>query len=324
MSTRLGMGTAIGIGAESTWGTAVARTAWVRAVSAGLMVTPRKTPRPDLYGSSVGTRIKHLIEASDCGGDIEWIGGYEGQGLLLKHALWGTPSTTGPVSGIYTHTYPLGASVPDGLTIEVVRGTDSTGTNVSRIYEGCLIDEWEASVQAGGYLRCRASIIGETGASDATAGTVSFTSNEIDLAHAQAGAFTWNSVANTGIVRSLTWRLRNSLARRNNLGSTLTAKPQPSDFRAVEVEVDMEQADAAMLDALTADTEAAGSIAFSGTGSRTWTLNLHGAYVDSVSDEISAPGILRQKVKLIGQFTSGSSFGMSVVVANTQSSAVAA
>ena len=318
---RIGRGTAIGIAEEVTWGTAVARTHWIRSVSSGLQQTVKKKPRPDLYGSTAGTRSKHFTESVEAGGPEEWLFGYEGQGPLWKHALWGTPTTTGPVSTIYTHTYPMSGTVPTGLTIEEIRGTDPT-TNASRVYEGCMIDSLEWELSAGGLLTCRAEIIAELQAAEGTAGAPTFTTNEIEASHANSGAFIWNGVSNE--VRRAKVSIKNNLGRRNNIGSNYTAQPQPTDFRMVEAEIDLETINAAFLTGLTADTEANATLTITGAGSRTMTLTLHNAYVDSVADTISGTDIIIQKIKLVGQFSSGSNFGCSLVIGNTQSSAIAA
>ena len=44
----LGRGASLGFGIESTWGTAVARTNWMRVVSTGIDRTIDKVPRPHL------------------------------------------------------------------------------------------------------------------------------------------------------------------------------------------------------------------------------------------------------------------------------------
>ena len=318
---RIGRGTAILIGEETTWGTAVARTHAVRSVSSGLQQQVKKKPRPDLYGSTAGTRSKHFTESVEAGGPTEWLFGFEGQGPFWKHALWGTPTTTGPVSGIYTHTYPMAGGVPTGLTIEEIRGTDPT-TNVSRVFEGCMIDSLDLELSAGGILTARAEIIAEAQAAEGTAGAATFTTNEVEALHSAAGAFIWNGVSNE--VRRAKVSIKNNLGRRNNVGSNYTAQPQPTDFRMVEAEIDLETINAAFLTGLTADTEANATLTITGSGSRTMTLTLHNAYVDSVSDPIQGPDIIIQKVKLVGQFSSGSSFGFALAIGNTQSSAIAA
>ena len=323
MSTRRGQGLAFGIGEESTWGTAVARDTWQRGVSSSLQVKVRKKPRPDLYGASVGTRIKHYTEAQDAGGTVEPLFGFEGCGKWIKHALWGSPTTTGPSGGIYTHTYVLGAEPPAGLTIEEIRGIDSSGTNASRVYEGCMINSATWELSAGGILSFAADIIAETAAAEGSAGTPTFTTNEIEVLHSGAAALSWNSASYVDI-RSVKITLNNNLGRRNRLGSTLTSKPAPTDFREVMIEFEIDTQDSTLLAGLTADTEANASIQITGTGTRSMTFTVHKAYVDDVSDPISGPDLIVQKVKMIGQWSASNALGFAVAVANTQSSAIAA
>jgi hypothetical protein len=317
---RLGRGLAFGFAKETTWATPVSRTNWVRGVNSGLTMRHRKAPRPDLYGASTGTRIKHFDEAVEAGGPIEWLFGFEGQGPLFEAALWATPSTSGPVSSIYTHTYALGAAAPTGLTIEEVRGTDPT-TNNARVYAGCKLDSIEWSCSAGGVIKCSAGVLGQKHAGSTSAGTPTFTTNEVEGLHHAASTLAWD-----GATYSLvSWKatVANHQGRRMNLGSKYTQEPAPSDFREVSFEVEIETTTDALLTAHIADTEGDAVLSFTGTGSRTATWTLQNAYVDSVEDSIGGPGVIIQRVRFVGQ-SDGTDHGLKLVIANSQSSALAA
>src|SRR5262245_14233225 len=131
----VGRGLAFGFGNETTWGTAVSRTIWVRGLSESMKRTLSYIPRGVLVEASGSRNIRSTFLASDmAGGTLEFLVGYEGMGRILQHILHGTPTTTGPVSSIYTHTYLLATSPPTGgLTIEVIRGN----SGISEVFEGC-------------------------------------------------------------------------------------------------------------------------------------------------------------------------------------------
>lgn len=317
---RLGRGLAFGVAKETTWGTPVSRTHWVRGVSSGLQLTEKKVPRPDLYGASTGTRIKHFVESVEAGGPIEWLFGFEGQGPFWEAALWATPSTTGPVSLIYTHTYALGAAAPVGLTVEEIRGTDPT-TNAALVYSGCKIDSMEWDCSAGGLIKCTANAIAKQHAGAAAAGTPTFTTNEVEALHHAASTLSFNAATYS----LTTWKamLSNRQGRRANLGSKYTQEPAPSDFRECVFEVEIETTNDALVAAHTDDTESDVVITFTGTGSRTAAWTLQNAYVDSVQNSITGPGVITQRVRFVGQ-SDGTDHGLKLVVANTQSSALAA
>ena len=314
----LGRGAAIGIGEESTWGTAVSRTAWFRAISSTVRRKVSKAPR-GVLAEATGSRNRrsHFISNDDVEGTIEFLVGFEGLGLILKHALHGTPSTSAPSGGIYTHTYKLGTAPPTGgLTIEIIRGTGS-----AEVFEGCRISKLTLSIEAGGLMRVSCDIIGETSGGPTTAGTPSYTSNELDVVHHQAGSLTFNSVSYTP--KKFTVTLDNKLARRQLLGSKLTKDPAPSDFTDVLFDVELEYDADTLLSALTADTESDLAISFAGVSSRTFSVTVHNAYVDDADVPVNTVGVLPHSVKFRGQ-SDGTDEGFQIAIANTQSSATAA
>ena len=135
-----GRGAALGIGEESTYGTAVSRVNWRPAINTNLLRTIERVPRPSLRTGAAGAmRRNHYTQADNAGGTASIELTYENCGMWVKHVL-GAAATTG--SSPYTHTYTLG-TLPTGLTIENVRGT---GT--SEIFEGCRVNQ--------GTLRCLA------------------------------------------------------------------------------------------------------------------------------------------------------------------------
>lgn len=323
MATRTGRQLAIGFGAESNWGTAVSRTVWHRGVSCTLQRRQSKVRLPRLVASSgSANRAKHYIEREDVTGDIVLEVPFEGFGLILKYILGGTPGTTGPSGGLYTHTYTLATTLPAGLTIEVVRGIDfEAGTSESEVFEGCLITKAVFRVAAGGVMLVTLSIIGETASSRSSAGSPSYSSNDLPLIHHQGGQLTWNSVAR--YMKSFELTIDNKLARRDLIGSTLTKRPVKADFTDIRLALAFEWEAETYYAGMHADTEADATVTFSGAGSRTWGLTFHNAYVDQCDSPVSGPGVIDESVVLVAQ-TDGTDEGVSLVIVNTQSSAVAA
>ena len=313
----LGRGSYVGFGVEGTWGTAVARTHWFRLVSSNVRRVVEKIKRPVLAEATGSrNRAKHAVGSDKVTGTIEILVGYEGFGPLWKNILQGTPSTSGPSGGLYTHTYPLATGLQIGLTMELIRGTGS-----AEVFEGVLISKATISIDAGGFMTVSLDIIGETSGGPTSAGSPTLTTNEIEVLHHHAGTLGWNS--GTYYPKKLTLTLDNKLADRMLLGSKLTAKPAPSDFLEVTAAVDLEWSADDFDSGWTADTESDLAITFTGTGSRTITFTLHNAYIDDSDHPLTAPGIVMQSAKFVGQ-SDGTDEGFSVVVANTQSSATAA
>lgn len=314
----LGRGLAIGIAEESIWGTPVARTHWFRGISESLKRTVTKRPRPVL-SEATGSRNRRTryVEQDNAGGSFEILMGYEGVGLLLKHILHGTPATTGPVGSIYEHTYGLGINPPaGGLTIEVIRGN---GT--AEVFEGCRITKATFKLEAGGLMRVSCDVISETSGGRVAAGTATYTPNEMDIVHHEGGTVSWNSQNYTP--KSLEFSIDNKISTRYLIGSKLTKDPKPSDFVEVTCKLDLEWENDNLNTGLTADLESDLSISFSGPGSRVLTFNLHNAYIDEVSDPISAVGVVSQSATFRGQ-SDGSDEGLTIVIENTQTTATAA
>ena len=307
----LGRTAALGIAAESTWGTAVSRTVWFPLVRESMARKVTKTKIPVLSDGVLATQRAHFIERDEAGGTVEILCTYEGFGLLWQHAM-GTVATGAPSGGIYPHTYTRAASLPTGLTMEIVRGNGS-----SEVFEGCKISKMTVKIAAGGLMMVTLDIIGETSGGRASAGTPSYTtSRDLRVLHSQAGQFGWNSV-NYDLF-SLELSIDNRLERWYTLGSALTSQPQRTGYANITLKAELGWSSNAFNTALTADTEADGTITFTGGGSRSIAITLQNAYIDDVSDPVDGPGILKQSATFIGQ-DDGTDAGLKVIVSNTQS-----
>lgn len=314
----LGRDSYIGIGEETTWGTAVARTQWFRLVSENLRRTVVKNERGVLAEASGSGNIRsHFRSRDSVAGDVVFLVGYEGQGLVWKHVLWGTPTTTGPVGGIYTHTTKMGSAPPTGgLTVEIIRGTSTTAA----LYEGMRVTKAVAEITAGELMRVTLSLVGETSTLPA-AGTATVTANELDVLHSQVGTASWNAVNYTA--RMLRVEVDNKFAERQLLGSLLPKEPKQGAFRDVRVSMDAELENDNLQAGYTADTESDLAFTATGTGSRTMAFTLHNAYIDDNSAPLSQVGVIAESTVFRGQ-SDGTDEGLQVVIANTQSSATAA
>jgi hypothetical protein len=306
MATYLGRNSAIGFGEESTWGTAVSRTAWRPLNSASLLRTATFVPRPDLKSDSGSAmRRGHYQSAEEMTGSFEIAATYDNIGMILKHAL-GTVASSG--SGPYTYTYTLAAAPPTGLTIETVRGTSGK----SEVFEGCKINTLTMSVSAGECMMVSCDVIGQTGAARGTAGTPSYSGNENLIHHNHAGQLSFNSVNYDLSSFSLT--VNNSLARRQLLGSVETSEPLRTDFMSVEFSFDIEAVDT-LYTALLAGTQGDATITFTGPSSRSMAFTIHNFYLTSASDAVSGAGIVTASCAGSAE-SDGTDEGLQIVVVN--------
>lgn len=312
----LGVNSCVMIGEESTWGTAVSRTHSYRLMSSSLRRVVDKAARETLYEGSGLVSRKRFIRADKVEGSITFLATFHAMGVWLKHALWGTPGTTGPSGGYYTHTYTLGASAPTGgLTIEIVQGGGS-----AIVYEGCRISKLTAKLAAAGVMEVTVDIIGETSGAPTSAGTPTFTTTETELEHYMAGTIGWNS--DTYTAKSIELAIDNKLEPRQLLGSKLTKDPKPTALRTISFSADMEyESDDPQTD-YTGDTES--DLVFAVTsGTFSLTITVHNAYLTKDEIGIDQHGPLGEAVAWMGQ-SDATDKGISIVVVNTQSSAVAA
>ena len=303
-----GRGAVIGLGEESTWGTAVSRTNWRPLISTELVRTIEKVPRPSLrVGAAGAMRRAHYIQQDLAGGVFSIECTYENVGLLIKHIM-GTVATTG--SGPYTHTYTFADDVPTGLTIENVRGT---GT--SEVFEGCRINTATLAVSAGGVMTMDCEVIAETSAARGSAGSASFGSGDTPVLHSHATTLSFNGATYDLVDMTLT--INNALATRQHLGSAVTKKPLRADFQSVELAVTLEVSDVAYT-AFTADSVSDAVITFN-SGAQAFQINVHNAYISAATDPVSDANVISQSLTFVGQ-SDGTDEGCKIIVVNNNSS----
>lgn len=310
MALQYGRGGYASTGEESTWGTPVTRTREVQLASSSLARTYTRPKVPHLYGRRNPRDV--FTQSEDVGGDIVFMAIYANRvlSMLLKHAF-GQVATTG--SGPYTHTFTLAAALPTGLTVEVGTATDA------EVYAGCKVARLALSVAPGGLLSCAASLIGKTSGGKVAPTTPTLPASPAYVSHAEAGAFTWNSL--TFKVRSFGFTLDNRLARRDNLGSAQTDEPVITDDVEVAWDLAIEVEDDDAYAAFLADDRSDAAVTFTGPSSQSLTFNLQNARIDAHSDPVNAAGLRVATIRLIG-LDDGTDMGASVVLVNSNSAAV--
>ena len=307
----LGRGAALGMGEESTWGTAVSRTNWRPLISSNLTRTVERVPRADLFSdAAAATRKGHYDLIVEAGGSASLLATYDNVGMLLVNAM-GASATTG--SGPYTHNYTLAASLPTGLTLEFNRGT---GT--SEVFEGCKVNTLTLSVSAGEAMTLDVDFIAEDSAARGSAGTPSFAAVENVILFHQAGQLAFGG--NNYSLSSMSLVLNNNLTRRNLIGSNVTKEPQRGDFTSIELSLDLEAADQLYAD-LRAGSTSDAVITFT-SGTRSFAVTLQNAYMTAATDPVNSAGIVSQSVTLVGE-SDGTDYGLKIAVVNDNATATA-
>ena len=271
--------------------------------------------REALNEGLTGSVVSSFVNAGiDVGGTFEVEPAYEGFGLILYHALWGTTATTG--TNPYTHTYTLAASPPSlGLTVEQVMGTGS-----AEKFAGCRISTMEMTVSARGRMRARVTVIGKSGGGRTTATSTSVTTNHTPIQGWHAGSCTWNAL--TLRLGDFAFKVDNRFERQPIIGSQYTAEPYIAGPRIVTVTAQVFY-DADTLQAgFVAGTQSDFAVTFT-SGSVSMAFTLHNAVITECTAPVNKHGRIMQTVTFRG-VSDGTDNGVSIVVINTQSSRVAA
>lgn len=316
-----GRGQAVGFGVESTWGTAVARSKWIRTGGNSIGRVAEKGGRLQTgMGGNVVAQRGSYVAADDVGGGFTVEVGYENMGILWKYLVGdNSPGTTGPSGSEYTHTYAPTNQDPGGLTIESIRGRNNAGTTVAEVFEGCKLNTATISVSPGGVLMCSVdSVTGETSAARTTAGTPSYI-DDTPVLHHHAGTFDWNS--NNYTIRDFSLSIDRRLSRRPQLGSKNSLEHFPAGPMGVSATITLE-VDDALLAAYLANTTADGSIVFTDPASNnTLTFNLYEAMIASYSDPVPGSDMILATLSFTCQ-SDGTNDMLGIVAVNTQSDAI--
>lgn len=154
MAIRSGLGLQLGFAAEATYGTYVVPTRFLEVRSEGLTFN-RETIQSEgiRKGSTVRRTGRWAVNKKGGGGQLTMELANKGFGLLLKHALGAVAITTPPGATLARqHRHTLGHLDDLSLTAQKAFPDTATGTDRPFTFLGCVITEWELSVDVDGLL----------------------------------------------------------------------------------------------------------------------------------------------------------------------------
>ena len=293
-----GVGAALGVGKETTWGTSVSRTHWYELVSESLAEQHDVVPRNNLTQAALSRLPRaHYKAGISAGGSVTILACYEGQGPLVQALLGGTPATTGPSGAFYDHTIRLARTLPQGLTLQTQRGNGS-----SEIFPGSMISKGVLRIETGKEATWVFDAISKMSSGrDTAVSPVWTTARDTVILPDQAGTIT--AVGGTWSCAAIELAIDNKLSRRNKLGSLYTARPDTSSMLDVQIKmtVDYENDDA--YDAMQANTEGDFSVVFTDSDGRTLTIEGNLCRVASDSAPVNTAGIIREEIVLVPKGT---------------------
>lgn len=317
MAAVQGWGTRVGLGAESTYGTAVTRTAFIEVVSADFNKKSVLAAGETLAGASTSYEAAHRDRMlTEAGGSMQLVPEYEGQGLLWQHLMGNTASTSG--SGPYVHTLHLAWTMTP-LTTEVVHGAAvQGGTTVSEVFDGGMCTSWSLSCTVGQRAKLDTTWIHEDSAGPAGSPTsATYTTNRLRMLGHEI-TLVWNST--TFKVYNFRLGVDRALERDYPLGSRLTLQPMSTRGALVTFEAEIRLEDWALPIAQHAATSATGTLTIS-DGTNSFVFTLRQLAWDEAMVSHSSQG--KQTVRVRGQglgSTSASTVGLTLVATNSQSS----
>ena len=314
MAITIGHGSAVEVGEESTWGTAVTTTHMAVVSSVDLSKSIDRKAMPHLGKGDIGSTtaqefVDGLIEA---GGSFSHPLYYDDptSTILLAHAL-GKVAESG--AGPYVHSIDL--AVPTNTALKGLTLGDRKGREDMWKYEGVVISRTEITVRPGEPVIAKFDVLAEDKAAAAAQTSLTYQSSPEAVMGQDFGVLAWNSVNH--IAASITIRIDRKFERRPVLGTQLTLQPLPSDRATVEIEAELEygvstQPDGAWL------TKTASNVTFTATGTSNNAILFtgHGAEVMSIGDPVAAHGRILRRVVWACKGSAAATSGISIDVTN--------
>lgn len=231
MTRYQGDNAAIGMGVETTFGTAVARANWLTLVGSYSLVEtpiitrPRTLRRSSMFGLTAP--VVHRTESEiKLNGELQ----YDFIGPLIRGAL-GTSSSSGP--GPFDHTYAPAYPLPS-YTFEVETGNGSD----SRVVNGCVSNSLALTFKPGAIASYQSDWIARQVVAPTSKGSPTYATTTPVVLAEHMGA-TWNSVTLTTELFGATLTIANNLSRSFPVGTQVTALPHTAE-RKVTCQLELE------------------------------------------------------------------------------------
>ena len=306
----LGAGAQVGLGKESTYGTAVSTQTAIPLISTTMQRTLAMEDDPSLLVGAGGVVRRRSIVAKDVGGALEIALTYSGWGLLLEAATGGTVGTTG--SGPYDHTFSCGSygSLPS-LTVRLKRGN----TSYLAVADGVKVSRMSIALNSRAHARVAFDLIGQDIADDASGSPATATIPNL-APSGNAGQLSWNSASYSPVSTEIV--LDNGLQRQNVVDETETQEPQPNAPRVVTVSAQL-RLTAAELAALQSayGSEAQSNLTITLTrASESLAVTVHNAQIITLGSPVSGHGPQVVTVTWAGTDDGTGSDGLTIVLTN--------
>lgn len=312
-----GLGSSVGFGVESTFGTVPTITNWLPVTSQSLSLDVEHIMSEGLVaGRAVQQSSRYVVNKKGASGSIEFDSLANGMGLLLRHMIgderaYATTKST-VTSGVYSYSFRPGTlPTSSSLTFQLGIPTRS-GSVVTGNVPGSVISEWEISNEVDGLLTSSLTIAGRDwvpSASDIT--SVSYPTGTELFSFAGGAATVGGTSAE---VRSISVACNHGLdlERYKIASSTLRSQPVQSAMREITGSVELEfgagpgtWATDSLMDKYRAGTTVAlvatwtGSTAISGTYYPSISFSIPKALITSATPTVEGPDMVMQTIEFM-------------------------
>lgn len=321
----IGFGGILGLAEQSDFATPVANsTHWLPILSHSVGTAPQVVPVPFLGVANAqdyhATRDTDVLSV-DVGGDIDTIAMYDSKAfaLLLKHAMGSVASVIVSAGPKYTHTFSLDTdAVQNGFTGQSVFGQGISDR--AEVFCGLRISQLVLSVDARGWMRATASVIGRS-SGGATTVTGTPLHPVCERVRASVGSvFNWNS--HNVNMRTFRLTINNNLQRRPTIGTPYTDIPVPGGFASIGIDATFSWEDNSIYTDYISGVTANANVAFQGLGDNDMTLNCNNLRVTSMTRSVQGPGELVYSVRAMCSANPGTSQALGVVIHNDNTTAI--
>jgi len=297
MAIGSGIGSQLGIAAETTFNTPVTVTRFYEFTSENLNYNKKVAVGMGLRaGGQLPRAQRRVVTTTDVTGDITLDLPTRGLGLLLAQAMGTSPSAVTTTTGVYSYTFTLGDVYGRSFTAQV--GVPQYGGTVTpKTVAGAKIQGFELAVANGGIATGKFTVDAASLTTGVSLATASY-STISNLFNFSQGALTiaGSSVAN---IKDFTVTVGNTLkGDRFNLGGAgIKAEQVINGFRKISGKLTAEFTDTTLLTAFLADTTTAIVLTFTGQTialgqSEKLVITIPAAKFNADTPNVSGPGVI--------------------------------
>jgi len=297
MAIGSGIGSQLGIAAETTFNTSVTVTRFYEFTSESIQYNKKTAVGMGLRaGGQLPRSQRRVVTTFDAGGDITLDLPTKGLGLLLAQAMGTSPSAVTTTTGVYSYSFTLGDVYGRSFTAQV--GVPQYGGTVTpKTVSGAKIQSFELAVATAGIATGKFTLDAASLTTGTSLATASYSAST-NLFHFAQGAITLDgsSIAN---VKDFTLTVDNTLKQdRYNLGASgAKAEQVINGFRKVSGKLTAEFTDTTLFSKFYSDSTAALVLTFTGAviaggQSEKLTITIPAAKFNADTPNVPGPGVI--------------------------------